>query len=286
MEPTSAPRRAALVAVIVIAVVIALGAFLALYKPAADAIGGIFAPVVSKVRMQWSLMSMPEELRTAYLQTAEGTFKAGPSGLVAAERPLPAELERVYAREFNTGTEKANGRVSPDAEHVVFQTLVDSSPEEMMLGGWQVSVAETEASSQYVLGRGILPFFLDSTHVAWVAKDGIRMADISTPTASSTLLFAHDFSDANVVLSPERSAFAYVNDEGVVEVRYATAEGTQVQTVLGGPFTSFALSETALYLLNALPEGTTVDRFRLAENEVSERIYTFPADLGVTALSF
>lgn len=295
MEPSSSqPAHASSanpfvsVIIVLLALVIVLGALIWKYPPATRVAQRVYSPLKARAEVAWAAYRLPSDLRAAYFSTGQATYRVTHLSLVPATPSLASQIQKVYQFPFNAMTVKANPRLSAGKTHVAFQQQTDSQLA-ARTDGWQVSVAAVQNGDQRALGKGVQPFFIDETHVARFTPDGLVMTDIAAASTTDTVLMKQPFVDAafSLAVSPNQSVVAYANSaKNHVEVYSVRASGASLVTTYDGPATSFALSDTALYVLHVMPAGTTVVRVPFTQNAAPQVVDTFPGVLGINALAF
>ncbi|MEK7549410.1 MAG: hypothetical protein AAB519_00280 [Patescibacteria group bacterium] len=118
---------------------------------------------------------------------------------------------------------------------------------------WKVVVYEPLTRTSFVLGNGVAPFFVDDTHVAWMAPAGLAIADLTTGTSKVLVPDIQGRTPTSSLVSPDHSIIGWYSDDAqaieLYRVSVDTAEPVSV-IPLSPKVISVTLSNDALYSIS------------------------------------
>jgi hypothetical protein len=260
----------------VIAVVLIAAAVAYLFTPMGSYIGGYFAQG-----------PIPQELKGAIL-FADRTPNKTTTYLFGKDLKNPAEeLDSVIVSETvdSTGssriTRSADGTFkvflegklishdflprigisrSPDGNLIAFAQATATpefiSPAQAPLSPidskrWEIIVYKASTNTIINLGVGVSPFFVDQTHVAWIAPAGLAIADLSSKNITVLVknLNIHPLSVS--LVSPDHSSIAWYD----AHLKVLTAYKITATTATLLPLTTLANGSSTASSLHSLSLG-------------------------------
>jgi hypothetical protein len=153
---------------------------------------------------------------------------------------------------------------------------------------WHVIVYEPSTKTFTTLGKGVTPFFVDETHIAWIAPTGLAMADLVSGETSLLVADIDGRVPALSLVSPDRSLVAWYAAASKDLVLYrVTASGAEPlpSVVLPTPLRSIALGNDAVYLVRSILTGTEILKQPLQGGE-AESVVRVPASMRISRLLF
>ncbi len=285
--PVSHTRRN--IALIVIGVlVILLAAAAAIF---------FFTPIGTSLQTRLIANLIPQELRAAafisdqptgvsivYHFTGTGSYTSEDAGaaLISAVQNVngSARITRV-----NDGTymvyldgkviqQDAHQRIgidrSPDGKSVVYAQASSTVPFVSPAAGvtipvnrmqWNATVFTPSTNTAITLGTGVSPFFVDQTHVIWLAPAGLAVIDLATLQTKILVPELKGRASAATLLSPDHTIFAWYEGTTKTLVPYKVTAATATplaKTEVPESLRWVTLGNDALYELDRTESNTQI----------------------------
>ncbi|MDB5266139.1 MAG: hypothetical protein JWM39_852 [Parcubacteria group bacterium] len=159
---------------------------------------------------------------------------------------------------------------SPDGKSVVFAQASSTIPFippaisptlHIDRKGWNVLVYVPASHTTINLGTGVSPFFIDTTHVAWLAPAGLAVADLSTGQSKILVPDTTGRASAATLVSPDHSVFAWYQGATKTMMPYkvtATAAMALPKTLIPDSLRWVALGNDSFYELQPVASETEI----------------------------
>ncbi|KND49777.1 MAG: hypothetical protein AB203_01670 [Parcubacteria bacterium C7867-008] len=180
---------------------------------------------------------------------------------------------------------------SPDGTRVVFaQSLEISSfisPAEGALlpldrKRWEIIMYEPASRSTINLGKGVSPFFIDQTHVAWIAPAGLAVMDLTTGVTKVLVPDVGGRVIATALVSPDHSVIAWYGKGSKTLLAYKVNTDSAEPlppTAISGSMRSLALGNDGFFIIS-IAHGYA-ELFKQPFGQESASVGRLPGNLGI-----
>lgn len=196
-----------------------------------------------------------------------------------------------------TGETKADLAISPDEKSIAYAELNSGEPTPRSLYGsprnpkqWTTKVFYPNTGTTIELGEGIVPAFVDETHVLRRTSRGIFLTDLVSGSTTLVLDEAATLVMPTLPISPDGRHFAIVHpvpEGGPASVSiYGFKDGQATflsQHVSVAPAVSYTLGNNMLYSIRIGTE-TEIWSEGLGEGTTARRVNTAPLSLDVSRI--
>ena len=187
--------------------------------------------------------------------------------------------------------------VSPSGTRVAFAQAIDTqafvSPAQapalaLDRKRWEVVVYEPSTRTTSTLGTGVLPVFIDDTHVVWLAPAGIAVADLVNGQTQVLLSDTTGRAASVSLVSPDRTLVAWYapKDQQLTLYRMSAGEAVALPPVsVPSPVRSLALTNDAVYIIRSVGFGTEILKQPIAGGEAVS-VVRLPSSMRIQRLLF
>jgi hypothetical protein len=127
--------------------------------------------------------------------------------------------------------------------------------------GWNVIVFTPSTGPSIHLGAGVSPFFIDQTHVAWLAPAGLAVIDLSTQQTKILVPDVAGRGSEAMLVSPDHSVFAWYEGKSKTLMPYKVTPTTATalpKTLVPDSLRWVALGNDSLYELDRTESNTQI----------------------------
>lgn len=191
-------------------------------------------------------------------------------------------------------TPRTNIDVAPDGRSIVFAvasstsaTIPSASASSLPISrtAWNVVLYLPATHSTIMLGAGVSPFFVDQSHIAWIAPAGLALADLMTGTSAVLVPDTTGHVSSQMLVSPDHTIVAwYAPGAGMLLPYKVSASGATAltKTTLPSPSRSVTLGNDSFYILRTA--GTETEILKQAFGQQAVHAGDIPSSLDIRRL--